>query len=152
MATIDECALKNIGLWWMLGLFCTAFMLKWNDCMVVLNRVTARHLPRGPLFWFLLFACMICFNFVIACWLYCFNVDVFVCFFCFYILGKKLLFFCLYYMPNQKGGGKRNQNRGPCGKCLAVTLFRTTIQSFHFNINAVQNKPSMRKVWDHKTS
>jgi hypothetical protein len=32
---------------------------------------------------FLLFACMICFNFVIACWLYCFNVDVFV-------FGKKL--------------------------------------------------------------
>ena len=33
---------------------------------------------------FLLFACMICFNFVIACRLYCFNVDVFV-------FGKKLL-------------------------------------------------------------
>ena len=57
---------------------------------------------------FLLFACMICFNFVIACWLYCFNVDVFVGFFCvfflcFYIFGKKLLrayVFCLYYMPN----------------------------------------------------
>ena len=86
----------------MLGLFCTAFMLKWNDCMVVLNRVTARHLPHGPLFGFLftapflLFACMICFNFVIACRLYCFNVDVFV-------FGKKLLrayVFCLYYMPN----------------------------------------------------
>jgi hypothetical protein len=45
---------------------------------------------------FLLFACMICFNFVIACRLYCFNVDVFV-------FGKKLLrayVFCLYYMPN----------------------------------------------------
>ena len=86
----------------MLGLFCTAFMLKWNDCMVILNRVTARHLPHGPLFGFLftapflLFACMICFNFVIACRLYCFNVDVFV-------FGKKLLrayVFCLYYMPN----------------------------------------------------
>ena len=70
----------------MLGLFCTAFMLKWNDCMVILNRVTARHLPHGPLFGFLftapflLFACMICINFVIACWLYCFNVDVFALF------------------------------------------------------------------------
>ena len=45
---------------------------------------------------FLLFACIICFNFVIACRLYCFNVDVFV-------FGKKLLrayVFCLYYMPN----------------------------------------------------
>ena len=37
-----------------LGLFCTAYMLKWNDCMVILNRVTARHLPHGPLFGFLL--------------------------------------------------------------------------------------------------
>jgi hypothetical protein len=40
---------------------------------------------------------MICFNFVIACRLYCFNVDVFV-------FGKKLLrayVFCLYYMPNR---------------------------------------------------
>jgi hypothetical protein len=52
---------------------------------------------------FLLFACMICFNFVIACWLqlYCFNVDVFVFFF---IFGKKLsrtyVFDCLYYMRN----------------------------------------------------
>jgi hypothetical protein len=34
----------------MLDLFCTAFMLKWNDCMVILNRVTARRLPHGPLF------------------------------------------------------------------------------------------------------
>jgi hypothetical protein len=45
---------------------------------------------------FLLFACMICFNFVIACRLYCFIVVVFV-------FGKKLLrayVFCLYYMPN----------------------------------------------------
>jgi hypothetical protein len=41
----------------------------------------------------------------------------------------------------QKGDCKRNLNRGPYGKCLAVTLFRITIQSFHFNINAVQNKP-----------
>jgi hypothetical protein len=40
---------------------------------------------------------------------------------------------------SRKGAVKRNPNRGPC-----VTLFRTTIQSFHFNINAVQNKPSMR--------
>ena len=50
---------------------------------------------------FLLFACMICFNFVIACWLYCFNVDVFVL--VFFIFGNKLLrayVFCLYYMPN----------------------------------------------------
>ena len=80
----------------MLGWFCTAFMLKWNDCMVVLNRVTARHLPRGPLFWFLLFACMICFSFVITCWLYCFNVDVFVCFFVFIYSVKsswELMFF-----------------------------------------------------------
>jgi hypothetical protein len=44
----------------------------------------------------------------------------------------------------QKGGCKRNPNRGPCGKCLAVTPFRTTIQSFHFSISAVQNQPSMR--------
>jgi hypothetical protein len=45
---------------------------------------------------------------------------------------------------SRKGAVKRNPNRGPCGKCLAVTMFRITIQSFHFNINAVQNKPSMR--------
>ena len=36
---------------------------------------------------FLLFAYMICFNFVTACWLYCFNVDVFVFFF---IFGEKV--------------------------------------------------------------
>ena len=36
-----------------LGLFCTAFMLKCNDCMVILNRMTARRLPHGPLFGFL---------------------------------------------------------------------------------------------------
>ena len=87
----------------MLGLFCTACMLKWNDCMVILNRVTARHLPHGPLFGFLftapflLFACMICFSFVIACWLYCFNVDVFVCFVFVFIYSVKssweLMFF-----------------------------------------------------------
>jgi hypothetical protein len=46
---------------------------------------------------FLFFACMICFNFVIACWLYCFNVDVFVFYFCFFfIFGKKLLVFFVY--------------------------------------------------------
>ena len=49
---------------------------------------------------FLLFACMICFNFVIACWLYCFNVDVFVCFFVFKYSVKSSNVFCLYYMPN----------------------------------------------------
>ena len=45
---------------------------------------------------FLLFACMICFNFVIACWLYCFNVDVFVCSFVFIYSVKsswELMFF-----------------------------------------------------------
>jgi hypothetical protein len=36
-----------------------------------------------------------------------------------------------YAGKKQKGGCKRNPNRGPCGKCLAVTLFRITIQSFH---------------------
>jgi len=43
-----------------------------------------------------------CFNFVIACRLYCFNVDVFV--WVFFLFGKKLsrayVFDCLYYMPN----------------------------------------------------
>ena len=87
----------------MLGLFCTAFMLKWNNCMVILNRVTTRRLPHGPLFRFLLqpLFCFLpaCFNFVIACRLYCFNVDACV----FFIFGKKLwraYVFCLYYMPN----------------------------------------------------
>ena len=90
----------------MLGLFCTAFMLKWNDCMVILNSVTARHLPHGPLFGFLftalflLFACMICFNFVIACWLYCFNVDVFVFFLYSVKSSRELMFLIVYYMPN----------------------------------------------------
>jgi uncharacterized membrane protein len=28
---------------------------------------------------------------------------------------------------SRKGAVKRNPNRGPCGKCLAVTLFRITI-------------------------
>ena len=41
---------------------------------------------------FLLFACMICFNFVIACWLYCFNVDVFV-FFLYSVKSSRELMF-----------------------------------------------------------
>ena len=92
----------------MLAWFCTAFMLKWNergDSGALATWTSVRISFTAP---FLLFACMICFNFVIACWLYCFNVDVFVGFFCvfflcFYIFGKKLLrayVFCLYYMPN----------------------------------------------------
>jgi hypothetical protein len=74
-----------------LGLFCTAFMLKWNDSEALATWTSVRVSFYSPLF-----ACMICFNFVIACWLYCFNVDVFV----FFLYSVKSLCFCLYYMPN----------------------------------------------------
>ena len=73
---------------------------------------------------FLLFACMICFNVVIACRLYCFNVDVFV-------FGKKLLrayVFCLYYMPNWN-------------KVLLTYLLAAKVAA----------EPSCVQVWSHDT-
>ena len=56
----------------MLGLFCTAFMLKWNDygdpeqgdSVALATWTSVRVSFTDP---FLLFTCMICFNFVIAC-------------------------------------------------------------------------------------
>jgi hypothetical protein len=103
-----SCFLLVFSLMLGLVLYCVYVEMEWlygnpeqGDSEVLATWTSVRVSFTAP---FLLFVCMICFNFVIACWLYCFNVDVFVCFFVFvFIFGEKLLrayVFCLYYMPN----------------------------------------------------